>query len=279
MQVKPIADGETFLREYTSTQAVRKYTRATAGFGISYLLDHGYKEIYLNAVDLLSMNAKRNGIRVLEFGCGGGMNLLHLSSVFSRVGIKVATLIGSDFSPVLIEAAEREARTDVAGAVTFVVANNDTLLRDLTAALNKKESELAGSFDLVFGVNTIRYSHRSGRQFDCARNLFDLLVPGGVCVVIDMNDRFPVFRSALRNRLARQKKSKEECYLPSLNQYAEPFRKAGFHILRKEQFCWIPHSGSRFITGVMRSATPILDLLAKSRAMRSLVISRKPISP
>ena len=31
---------EAFFEEYTSHDAILKYTRATAGYGISYLLDH-----------------------------------------------------------------------------------------------------------------------------------------------------------------------------------------------------------------------------------------------
>ena len=75
-----------YFKEYTSPEAISKYTRATAGYGISYLLDHDYKEVYLRALDLLSDQAKKRGLRILEFGCGGGMNLLHLMSVLSRAG-------------------------------------------------------------------------------------------------------------------------------------------------------------------------------------------------
>lgn len=38
-----IENNDVFFREYTSQDAIAKYTRATAGFGISYLLDHYYK--------------------------------------------------------------------------------------------------------------------------------------------------------------------------------------------------------------------------------------------
>ena len=68
-----------------------------------------------------------------------------------------------------------------------------------------------------------------------------LLAPGGVCVNIDMNNRFPFFRSALKNALRRP--SEEECYLPSLEAYAATFEETGFELLRKEHFCWIPHTG------------------------------------
>ena len=104
------AKTDSFFREYTSQDAILKYTKATAGFGISYLLDHDYKAVYLDALRHLSVPTGRRGIRMLEFGCGGGMNLLHLVSVLGRHGFKAETAIGTDFSPVLIEAANRETQ-------------------------------------------------------------------------------------------------------------------------------------------------------------------------
>src|SRR2546430_8159169 len=95
-----------FFKEYTSPEALSKYTRATAGYGISYLLDHDYKAVYLRALDLLPGYIRERGLRVLEFGCGGGMNLLHLTSVLRRHGVRVERAIGTDFSPVLIAAAQ-----------------------------------------------------------------------------------------------------------------------------------------------------------------------------
>src|SRR4029453_1107014 len=39
---------EAFFRQYTSHVEILKYTKATAGFGINYLLEHDYKTVYLN---------------------------------------------------------------------------------------------------------------------------------------------------------------------------------------------------------------------------------------
>jgi hypothetical protein len=92
-----------------------------------------------------------------------------------------------------------------------------------------------------------------------------------------MNNRFPAFRSALKARFGGQIQNEEECYLPSLDEYAAPFTKTGFELLRKESFCWIPHSAGQFMLGVLRSLTPLLNFVARSRAMRSLVVIRKPL--
>ena len=282
MQPTGSTTGDPFFREYTSPDAITKYTRSTAGFGISYLLDHDYKSVYLEALNFLPQPVRERGVRLLEFGCGAGMNLLHLVAMLSREQVKVSKAVGTDFSPVLIEAARREAKSYLPekeqARVEFGVAKNETLMEDLSSALGTSRPELENSFDLILGVNTIRYCHRGKSERDCARAIFDLLVPGGVCVVIDMNDRFPLFRSALKNRLRNQAKREEECYLPSLEEYARPFVATGFEVLRKEHFCWIPHSSGALMCRILSGLSPLLDAVAGSRAMRSLVMSRKPPS-
>jgi SAM-dependent methyltransferase len=280
METNSSIKNDAFFREYTSPDTILKYTRATAGAGINALLDGEYKNVYLQALELLPPDMKRGPLRMLEFGCGGGMNLLHLLTVLSRDGFNVEQAIGTDFSPVLIKAANKEAQSYLnakeRSRVQFYVAKNETLLEELSAGLGQELSKLENSFQFILGVNTIRYCHRVGKQFDCARDIFRLLAPGGVCVVIDMNDRFPAFRSALKNKLRGKNEQEEECYLPSLEEYTAPFQQAGFEVCRSEHFCWIPHSAGRLMTGLLRSLSPFLNTVARSRAMRSLVIVKKP---
>jgi SAM-dependent methyltransferase len=272
---------EKFFRQYTSHGEILKYTKATAGFGINYLLEHDYKTVYLNALNFLPQQTREGGIRILEFGCGGGMNLLHLISVLNSEGIRVANALGTDFSPAMIETARREAKNylreqDLQSLqnLEFHVAKNESLISDLSGSRATEESTLKNSFHFILGVNTIRYCHDAKRQRDCVRNIFNLLVPGGVCVVIDMNNRFPFFRSDLKNRVRRQKE--KQCYVPSLEEYTEPFVQGGFEVLRSEHFCWVPHSASGFMTRLLSWMSPVLNKVARSRAMRSLVVSRKP---
>jgi SAM-dependent methyltransferase len=280
MEVNSLTEVDPFFREYTSQDAILKYTKATAGFGISYLLAHDYKQVYLEAITRLPQRVRQGGLRILEFGCGGGMNLLHLVAELSRDGFNIDSAIGTDFSPVLIEAAGKEAESYLTSQqrsrLQFCVAKNETLFEDLSAGFGKERSGLENSFHLIIGVNTIRYCHRVGKQLDCARDIFRLLAPGGVCVVIDMNDRFPAFRSALKNKLRTKRERAEECYLPSLSEYSAPFQQAGFEVLRRDHFCWIPHSAGEFMTSILRSLSPVLDVVARSRAMRSLVVAKKP---
>src|SRR5207247_1956770 len=100
---------DVYLDEYTSDDAIRKYTSETAGFGISYLLEHDYAEVYLTAIDRYLNPQDSNSLRLLEFGCGGGMNIITLLSLLERTGRHVEMVIGTDFSPSLIGAAARES--------------------------------------------------------------------------------------------------------------------------------------------------------------------------
>ncbi len=70
MKTNVMKNDEVFFQEYTSHDAILKYTRATAGVGISALLDGDYKEVYLRALDLLPPEMKKGPLRMLEFGCG-----------------------------------------------------------------------------------------------------------------------------------------------------------------------------------------------------------------
>jgi SAM-dependent methyltransferase len=266
---------EKFLEEYSSEDAVRKYTTGTAGFGINYLLRNDYARVYLSAVDSFLQTSPQRPLRLLEFGCGGGMNIICLVSLLEQKGILVESAYGTDFSPRLVESAAQEAKAfladDLAKKLIFYVARNERLMEDLAAARGRPVEDLAGFFDLIVGVNTFRYCHRLGKEQDCAADIYRLLRPGGVCINIDMNNRFPAFRSNFR----RSVQDPTERYIPSLEEYTSPFETAGFEIIRKGNFCWIPHSAGRALTLCCRLLSPLLNLVAPTRAMRSLVVARK----
>jgi len=266
---------DVYLKEYSSNEAIRKYTSRTAGYGISYLLTHDYADVYTTAVEEFLKPNRHLPLRLLEFGCGGGMNISTLVTLLESQGRKVDLAVGADFSEPLIDAARSEVTMLVSREqrkkMRFAVARNEQLVSDLASALNVPAQKLANSFHVILGVNTFRYCHRLAKELACAQAIADLLVPGGICIMIDMNRRFPAFRSKLRW----SKEPKEERYLPSLEQYASPFATAGLEILRKENFCWIPHSASPTLTRICRLSAPALNMFAKPLAMRSLVVSRK----
>ena len=268
---------EEFLEEYTREDSLRKYSKETAGNGISYLLDHDYGEIYFGVIEnRIPKSRLQKGIRLWEFGCGAGMNLIHLVSMLERRGIPVDCAVGTDFSEALIGVANREAKQYLTGEqnkkVRFCVASHEKLIDDATKGLGVRREDLLGSFDIMLGVNTVRYCHRLMKENEVAAIISSLLAEHGVCIVIDMNDKFPAFRSRVRDRLSKDAKA---YYLPSLEEYAHPFSSAGLKILNRENFCWIPHSAGTGLTAVMRALTPLLNTIAPSRAMRSLVIAQK----
>ncbi len=268
---------DIFLKEYSSHDAVIKYTKETAGYGISYLLENDYADIYLESIrQYIPDHLKKNGLRILEFGCGGGMNLIHLMLLLEKSGIMVESAYGTDFSEKLIQAARNETKKYLSeehnGKLKFSIARNETLMQDLACSLALEKGSLSSKFHLVLGVNTTRYCHRLKKELDCAKNIYDLLTKDGICIMIDMNNKFPVFRSMLRDRLTMKK---DDYSIPSLDEYALPFSQVGFQILKKQNFCWIPHSAGRNMTSVLKAFTPILNALARKRAMRSLVISKK----
>jgi SAM-dependent methyltransferase len=203
------------------------------------------------------------------------MNIIRLVALLEEKRIPVERAFGTDFSPRLVQAAGQEAKAflpqHLAKKLSFHVARNEQLVQDLAAG-SAGSDDGVGTFDMIIGVNTFRYCHRLGKQLDCAQDIYRLLRPGGVCVNIDMNRGFPAFRSRLRGL----DQDPEECYLPSIEEYASPFENAGFEIVTKKNFCWIPHSAGRALTFTCRLMSPALNLIARSRAMRSLVVARKP---
>jgi len=269
---------DIFLEEYSSQEAVQRYTKKTAGSGISYLLEKDYGEIYIQVIkDHFSTVVDQAGLRLLEYGCGGGMNLIHLVAMLAKQGISVEAAYGTDFSEKLIEAARQEKQlylgSELHPKVSFYIASNESLIKDMIHEMKVEPSTITSTFHLILGVNTIRYCHRLKNEDECAKNIFSLLAKGGICIIIDMNKKYPFFRSKIRDCLT---KKKEEYYLPSLDEYARPFSDAGFEILRKENFCWIPHSASGVLLKICKALTPYLNKLAPNYAMRSLVIAKKP---
>ena len=266
---------KSFLDEYNSQDAIRKYSTDTAGHGVNYLIQHEYARIYDQAI-ATCLQTSREPLRILEFGCGAGMNLIGLLARLERQGIAVREAYGTDFSATLIDKARREAATFLPkrdrGHVTFHVARNENLSLDLAAASGTPADRLFGTFDFVFGVNTFRYCHRLEKSNQCAADILQLLRPGGVCVMIDMNDKFPLFRSRLKGTV----ETPEEAYLPSLAEYTTPFQQSGFEVMKSENFCWVPHSAGPALTSMCRALTPVLNATMRSRAMRSLVVARKP---
>jgi SAM-dependent methyltransferase len=269
---------DVYMQEYTRDDIIAKYISDTAGAGIAYILQHVYAPVYLRAIrEMIAARPKDHKFRVLEYGCGGGMNLIRIAELFRTEGAAVDRALGVDFSPPMIEAARKEAENhlpeDFRSKLTYAVAGNENLASDLCRELQLSRKELAGTFDLIVGVNTTRYAHRLEREKQLSQDIFTLLRPGGQTIMIDMNKYFPLFRSRLREGFP---KKGDESYIPSLREYTRPFRDAGFEIKTSRNFCWIPHSANPTLLRVCRTLAPILDVCCSPLAMRSLIVGRKP---
>jgi SAM-dependent methyltransferase len=269
---------DVYMEEYTRNDIIAKYVGDTAGAGIAYILQHVYAPTYVSAIrDLISHRPKQHEFRVMEYGCGGGMNLLRIVELLRSEGARLERAYGADFSRPMIEAARNEARQhlpqDLTAKLTYVVAGNENLAGDLCRELKATKDALLGTFDLIVGVNTTRYAHRLERENELSKDIFDLLRPGGQTIMIDMNRYFPFFRSRLREGFP---KRGDAAYIPSLKEYTRPFKAAGFEILESRNFCWIPHSANTNLLAVCRTVAPVLDLFCSPLAMRSLVVARKP---
>jgi SAM-dependent methyltransferase len=268
-----------YLEEYSADAAVQKYVSESAGSGIAYLLQHVYGPLYEDQIDkLVKQKGDKAAFRVLEYGCGGGMNLIWIVRHLLDRHIKVDLAAGTDFSAKMVEAAQKEASSSLPSTATdrvsFHTVPNENLDSDLPRALGVSTSALQNSFDLIVGVNTFRYCFRLGCEAKSAGDIFSLLRPGGRTVMIDMNRWFPFFRSKLRGG---SNTPKNERFLPSLDQYARVFRKAGFELETKKNFCWVPHSASPGMVSALSTLSPVLQVLFSPFAMRSLIVARKPL--
>ena len=99
------------MEHYRRDDVVAKYVTKTAGAGIDHVLANVYGPIYLRVIDeLIAKRSKEHRFRVLEYGCGGGMNLLKLVDLLRSAGAQLDKGYGADFSPPMVEAATVLAR-------------------------------------------------------------------------------------------------------------------------------------------------------------------------
>jgi SAM-dependent methyltransferase len=272
---------EADYREYESAETIQHYRRATAGVGINHLLRTTYGPVFLEHARAALDETGAESLTVLEFGCGAGMALHYLTEQLGRQGTPVDVAVGTDFIPGMIAAAKQDlAQYGSAWArerVRFVVAPNEKLVEGLAKELGQSPDSLAGTVHLAIGVNTFRYAIRGGTSGFVVGQLAHLLAAGARVVVIDMNDRFPY---GLKPRRATSSDARLPIAfgareLPTLDEYAQPFLEQRFDVLRREHFCWIPHSASGLRFHAARAVGPLFARIVPDRAMRSLIVARK----
>src|SRR5262249_44729078 len=96
---------EVYLQEYTRQDIIERYIRQSAGSGIAYALAHVYAPVYLRIFRrCIAECPKEHRFRILEYGCGGGMNLLKLVELLQSQGAQLDRAYGTDFSPPMVDA-------------------------------------------------------------------------------------------------------------------------------------------------------------------------------
>src|SRR5688572_30607650 len=126
---------DIFLDEYSRDDVIAKYLNDTAGAGIAHALHHVYGPVYADVIrQLAAQRPRSHKFRVLEYGCGGGMNLVKVLDLLRQQGSEIELGIGADFSPRMVEAAQGDVvprlPTALRDRVRFAVAANETLAQD-----------------------------------------------------------------------------------------------------------------------------------------------------
>jgi SAM-dependent methyltransferase len=275
------------LAYYTQPEVMTRYLPSSACPGVGYAVSHVYGAIYQSIIgSIVAHRPQHHEFRVLEYGCGGGMNLLQLIQIFRAQGVGLTSAIGTDLSWSMINAAHKEAGqrlpAELKHLVRYFVARNETLAEDLAFGLGRNPQELHNTFDLALGVNTFRFTHRLKKDGDCARDLFAMLQPGGYSIMIDMN-RYLRFRGSRIHDLLTG--ASRRSYIPSLAEYSRPFHEAGFGITcARTFFCftqlpfgtWMPGKLNGALLALCRSRKGMFDACFPRFAQHALVIARKP---
>jgi SAM-dependent methyltransferase len=276
------SESDTYLY-HTRPEIIARYVSPT----VAYVVKSVYGQIYKRIIQTLTRRRPTGyPFRILEYGCGPGMNLLEVIELFLAQGAHPVNAIGTDFSPPMIEAARCEAKKRLGtelNIVSYFVARNEALTHDLASLLGVQPSDLQNTFDLILGVNTFRYAYRLNKANTCAREIFSLLRPGGYSVMIDMNRGFRFVGSNMHDIFTR---AKQKDYIPSLQQYSRPFYYAGFVIeesrtffcFTSDHFCaWLPCSARSLLVSLCRDLIPFWNTCFSPLARHSLVIGNKPV--
>jgi len=138
---------------------------------------------------------QRDGLKILDCGCGTGAWLAYLHAELTRAGLAQLRLCGFDFSERMVDV----ARTRLHG----LAAASDIRCGNILEQASYRFDGLRDGFDLIFTYDVVQQLPRA-RQGECCGLIADALAPDGVALVFD-NDAESRFgrRMELRKFLTR----------------------------------------------------------------------------
>ena len=136
-----------------------------AGMGFSA----GTNDIILKQMEMKAISSRiRDGMSILDFGCGNGITAVELAKQFN------VSIIGIDFSNDMIDEAEKYAKAEtVSGRTRFLVGDNNTI------------SFVPEKFDCIYTERAIINLKSWSEQTKAIRELGEHLKPSGVYLMCE----------------------------------------------------------------------------------------------
>lgn len=156
---------QALLEDYKNQKSIREFWDSRAGLG----LWAGTNDIVAKEVEMLALERYiRNGMKILEAGCGNGVSAIHLAKKFK------VDVTASDYSGEMIEAAKKLFKgQECLGNVRFQQLDILTLV------------ETQELYDLIFTERVIINLSTWETQKKGIENIFKLLKPGGVFLMLE----------------------------------------------------------------------------------------------
>ena len=138
---------------------------------------------------------QRDGLKILDCGCGTGAWLAYLHGELTRAGLAQLRLCGFDLSERMIEV----ARTRLHG----LAAASDIRCGNILEQASYRFGGLQDGFDLIFTYDVVQQLPRA-RQTECCDTIAEALAPGGAALIFDNDAESPFGRRmGLRKFLTR----------------------------------------------------------------------------
>lgn len=178
-------------------------------------------------VDEIQGNEKKT-LKILEFGCGSGRLLKHLSEVKG----KKIYYVGIDLSNELLKIAKKQIKPSNKNISTEFVCD------DILSAVKKYKQE---SFDYIIGIASFQHIPTQKDRFYLMKNFYRLLVYDGKLMMTDwsFSSRFlqkfqsEILKAILKYVISRGKREWNTIMIPWISQRQIAWRS--YHIFTRKE--------------------------------------------